>query len=131
MFFLLLGLALSVQVHDTRVENFKARFLLRLYLKAAMEAECLCLKQDQLVQFCTQMHSHFSLLFSPPSLSLSRNSPPREPINAKDDDDDDEAEEGECMSMAQENSCTGTRTNYTSKDQPNPEKKSPIANILR
>ncbi|KAI3434189.1 Homeobox domain-containing protein [Psidium guajava] len=94
-----------------------------------MEAECLRLKQDQLVQFCKQIHSHFSLLFSPPSLPLSPNSPPREPIKAKDDGDEEE-EEGECMSMAQENSCTGTRTNSTSKDQPNPEKKSPITNGL-
>lgn len=100
------------------------------YLKAATEAECPCPKQDQLVQFCTQTNNHFSLLLPPPSLSLSLNSPPREPIKAKDDGDDDgEGGGGGCMSTARENSCTGTQERtQQAKDQPNPVQlqKSPI-----
>ncbi|KAI6692120.1 hypothetical protein NL676_019830 [Syzygium grande] len=96
------------------------------------------MRQDQLVQFCTRMHSHFSLLFSTPSLALSPNAPPREPIKAEeeegggdgDDDDDDEEDGGgrDCMGTARENSCTGTknrRYKQKAKDQPNPEERSP------
>ncbi|KAL3728696.1 hypothetical protein ACJRO7_033300 [Eucalyptus globulus] len=73
------------------------------------------------------LHANAQPLLSP-LLSLSLSSPPRQPIKARDDDDGDEERGGECMSMAQENSCTeGEERIILSqvKDPPKPKPTNP------